>query len=96
MDAEELRTVVVRAREGDLEAYATLVRRLQDMAVGYAFSLLGDFHLADDAAQETFVGVYVDLHRLREPASFPGWFRRMVAMGVSSLSSANALPKMLS
>ena len=73
MDIEELKTLVVRAQEGNLEAYSALVRRFQDMAVGYAYSLLGDFHLAEDAAQEAFVGLYLDLHRLREPASFLGW-----------------------
>ena len=75
---EELRTLVERARTGDLEAYGEIVRRFQDMAYGYAYSLLGDFHLAQDAAQEAFVQAYRDLTALREPAAFPGWFRRIV------------------
>ena len=77
---EELKVLVERAREGQPEAYAAVVRRFQDMAVGYAYSLLGDFHLAEDAAQEAFVGAYLDLGRLRDPAAFPGWFRRIVFM----------------
>jgi DNA-directed RNA polymerase specialized sigma24 family protein len=52
---EEVRSLVVRARGGDLEAYGEIVRRFQDMAYGYAYSILGDFHLAEDAAQEASV-----------------------------------------
>ncbi len=45
---------------------------------GYAYSLLGDFHLAEDAAQESFILAYLDLARLKEPSAFPGWFRRII------------------
>jgi len=74
----ELKCLVERSRAGDLEAFTEVVRRFQDMAHGYAYSILGDFHLAEDAAQEAFVDAYQKLHALREPAAFPGWFRRIV------------------
>ncbi len=41
------------------------------------------FHLAEDAAQEAFVGAWTELPRLREPAAFPGWFKRIVFMRCS-------------
>src|SRR5207248_11327637 len=63
---------------GDPEAFGAIVRRFQDMAVGYGYSILGDFHLAHDAAVEAFLEAYCDLANLREPAAFPGWFRRLV------------------
>lgn len=78
MDMEDLGLVIRQAVEGDADAFRTLVRRFQDMAVGYAFSILGDFHLAEDAAQEAFLTAYLDLPRLQAPAAFPGWFRRIV------------------
>src|ERR1700675_366504 len=71
-------SLVVRAREGDDGSYEALVRRFQDMAVGYSYSILGDFHLAEDASQEAFLEAYRNLNKLREPAAFPGWFRRIV------------------
>jgi RNA polymerase sigma factor (sigma-70 family) len=77
-DVEALPTLVAQAQRGDLEAYAAIVRRFQDMAVGYGYSLLGDLHLAEDAAQEAFASAYRDLLQLREPAAFPGWFRTIV------------------
>jgi RNA polymerase sigma factor (sigma-70 family) len=75
---EDLGLVIRKAAEGDADAFRTIVRRFQDMAVGYAFSILGDFHLAEDAAQEAFLTAYLDLPRLQAPAAFPGWFRRIV------------------
>jgi RNA polymerase sigma factor (sigma-70 family) len=75
---EELKPLVVRAQAGDLDAYGEIVGRFQDMAYGYAYSVLGDFHLAEDVAQEAFIEAYRCLANLREPAAFPGWFRRIV------------------
>ena len=73
-----MRSLVTRAQAGDLDAYGEIVRGFQDMAYGYAYSILGDFHLAEDAAQEAFIHAYRDLASLHEPAAFPGWFRRVV------------------
>jgi RNA polymerase sigma factor (sigma-70 family) len=74
----EIRELVERARRGDIGAYGEIVRRFQDMACGYAYSVLGDFHAAEDAAQEAFVEAYRKLRDLREPAAFAGWLRRIV------------------
>lgn len=75
---ETLQCLVRRTRDGDADAYAEIVRRFQDMAVGYAYALLSDFQLAEDAAQEAFLEAYRQLYTWREPAAFPGWFRRIV------------------
>jgi RNA polymerase sigma factor (sigma-70 family) len=78
-DVEELSVLVNRSRVGDLDAFGHVVRRFQDMAYGYAYSMLGDFHLAEDVAQEAFIEAYRQLASLRDAAAFPGWFRRIVA-----------------
>jgi len=75
---EDVRSLVDRAKAGKLEAYGAIVRRFQDMAVGYGYAVLGDFYLAEDAAQEAFIEAYRDLGKLRDAAAFPGWFRRIV------------------
>ena len=75
---DDLAALVIRVREGDTPAFAEIVRRFEDMAVAYGYSLVGDFQLAEDAAQEAFLEAYVCLGQLREPAAFPGWFRRIV------------------
>ena len=74
----ELSWLVERARAGDLGAFAEVAGRFQDMAHGYACAIPGDFHLAEDVAQEAFVDAYYKLETLRDPAAFPGWFRRIV------------------
>ena len=74
----DLQELVKRSRDGDLTAFTELVKRFQSMAHGYAYSLLGDFHLAQDAAQEAFIDAYYKLDSLRTPSAFPGWFRRVL------------------
>lgn len=76
--AEKLEDLVVAAQTGDQEAYNEIVHRFQDMAIAYAYAIVGDYELAEDARQEAFLGAYCDLLTLREPAAFPGWFRAIV------------------
>jgi RNA polymerase sigma factor (sigma-70 family) len=75
MSLEEL---VGRARDGDLEAFAEVTRRFQQMAFGYALALLRDLHQAEDVVQEAFVAAWFGLRTLADPAAFPGWFRSIV------------------
>jgi len=72
------RHLISAAQMGDVDAFGAIVREFQDMAVGYAFSILGSFELAEDAAQEAFLQAYQDLYTLREPQAFPAWLRRLV------------------
>ena len=39
---KELRSLIALAQADDLDAYGAIVRRFQDMAVGYAYSVLKD------------------------------------------------------
>jgi len=77
-EVEEVKSLVERSRSGDLDAFGQIVRRFQDMAYGFAYSILGDFHCAEDVAQEAFIDAYRQLADLRKPEAFPGWFRRIV------------------
>jgi RNA polymerase sigma factor (sigma-70 family) len=75
---ETLVQQIAAARNGDMDAYGLIVQRFRDMAYACAYAVLGDFHLAEDAAQEAFVEAYRKLADLREPRAFPGWFRKVV------------------
>ena len=90
MDA--FRQLLVLAQEGDLDAYGQIVRRFQDMAVGYAYSILGDFHLAEDAAQEAFVEAFQDLPKVYGAEAFPAWFRKIVFKHCDRLRRGKQLP----
>jgi RNA polymerase sigma factor (sigma-70 family) len=99
----ELGQLIDRARGGDVAAYNQVISLFQDMAYGYAYSLLGDRHHAEDATQDAFVEAYLQLESLRDPAAFPGWFRRIVRkrcdrimrarrLSTASLESVPAVP----
>ena len=47
------------------------------MVIAVAYDRLGDYHLAQDAAQMTYVTAFRNLSELREPAAFTGWLRRI-------------------
>ena len=48
---EELDGLVRAAQRGESEAFGRIVVRFQNMAYASAYAQLGDFHLAQDAAQ---------------------------------------------
>lgn len=66
------------ARGEKSAAFGVIVRRYQDFAFACAYAFLGDFHMAEDAAQEAFLAAWRHLERLRTPEAFPGWFKRIV------------------
>jgi len=74
--------LVEKSRNGDHNAYKALVTRYQGHVYGLAYSLVGNWHDAQDIAQETFIRVYTNLDQLREPARFAAWLRR-VTFGVT-------------
>ena len=75
---DDLISLICAIREGDHQAFSMLVERFQGMGFVVAFNMLGNKELAEDALQEAFLAAYRELHKLREPAAFPSWFRRLV------------------
>jgi len=73
------------------EAFGELVTGFQDMAFGCAYSVLGDFYLAEDAAQEAFITAWQSLHQLRAAEAFPGWLRRIVLTRCNRLTRGKRL-----
>lgn len=92
LDRERTSALVRRGQAGDADAFAELVRAYQDLSVAYATSILGDYHLAEDAAQESFVDAYRALTALREPAAFGAWFRRIVFTHCDRVTRRKRLP----
>ena len=71
--------LVERARNGDVNAYETLVQHYQQLAFRVAYQVTGDAADAEDAAQEAFVNAYYALGRFRPGAPFRPWLLRIVA-----------------
>ena len=58
---------------GDEAAFASLVRKYQRQVHAYTLRKIGDFHIAEDITQETFIEAYQNLENLRDPLKFPAW-----------------------
>jgi len=71
------RSLIDRARNGDLDAFETIVRARMDAVHRLTNAILGDEADARDAAQETFVLAWRELPRLREPEKFEAWLQRV-------------------
>ncbi|MDQ3746802.1 MAG: sigma-70 family RNA polymerase sigma factor, partial [Acidobacteriota bacterium] len=93
----ELRSLVRKAADSlgppdeRREAFGELVTGFQDMAFACAYGVLGDFYLAEDAAQEAFITAWQRLDQLRAPEAFPGWLRRIVLTQCGRLTRGKRL-----
>lgn len=87
--------IVIAARNGDLQAFETLVDRYQGLAMGTAYGWLEDRELARDATQEAFLDVYTQLTKLRDPGAFGSWLRRIVVKHCDRLTRRRSLPEHL-
>jgi len=70
--------VLARARDGDEEAFAVLVRHYDPGLRALAFRLLGSRERMDDALQEAYVRAYRALPRFRGDAKLATWLYRIV------------------
>ena len=62
-----------RILNGDLEAYRKVVLEHQDMLLGYALRRLGDWRLAEEVVQLTFIRAYQRLREFRPESEFGVW-----------------------
>jgi RNA polymerase sigma-70 factor (ECF subfamily) len=71
------RSLIDRARTGDLDAFESIVRARMDAVYRLTSAILGNEADARDAAQETFIAAWRELPRLREPDRFEAWLQRV-------------------
>jgi RNA polymerase sigma-70 factor, ECF subfamily len=77
-EAARLLAVEVRkAQQGDAFAMTELIENNRAWVRGIAYTVLGDAHLAEDAAQEVCVRVVKHLRGLDTPEAFRPWVYRM-------------------
>jgi RNA polymerase sigma-70 factor (ECF subfamily) len=76
IDDDEL---VARARSGDLDAFAELVRRYEHRVRGVLFRLLDDERDVEEATQDAFVQAWRNLDRFRGDATIFTWLYRIAA-----------------
>jgi RNA polymerase sigma-70 factor (ECF subfamily) len=72
------RALVELARDGDEEAFASLIRMAGDRLMAVAFRILRDIDRAEDAVQQAIVTAWRELPALRDPERFDGWLYRIL------------------
>lgn len=72
------RILLDAARDGDLDAFAALVRRHHAAVYRVALRMLGSDADAQDAAQDTFVRAWRGLGRFRGESAVSTWLYRIV------------------
>ncbi len=72
--AQKPDTVLVKAAiNGDADGFTELCRHYYPAMVAIAHSILGDRHLAEDAAQQAFAKAAVKLPQLKKESRFANW-----------------------
>jgi RNA polymerase sigma-70 factor, ECF subfamily len=79
MDATEAAAVLARARQGDSDAFRTLVERHSRSVFRLAFRMTGNEQDAEDVVQEALLRAYRQLGRFESRANFGTWLYRIVA-----------------
>ena len=73
MDKKNDVQLIRRILSGDDAAFNTLVRKHQKGIHALAWRKVGDFHIAEEIVQDTFLQVYKNLAQLKNPNQFSGW-----------------------
>lgn len=69
--------IIHKCLNGDSGAFGILVDKYKAGIYALAYSRLGNLHDAEDAAQEAFIKVYENLHKLKHWESFASWLYRI-------------------
>ena len=75
--------LVLRAREGDRDAFDLLITATVDHLYRIARLILRDVDRAEDAVQEALVRCWRDLPALRDPDRFDAWLNRLLIRSVT-------------
>ncbi|MDE0314352.1 MAG: sigma-70 family RNA polymerase sigma factor [Candidatus Poribacteria bacterium] len=65
--------LVHRILDGDEAAFSTLVEKYQKQVHALAWRKIGDFHIAEEITQDTFLKAYQKLATLKKPHRLAGW-----------------------
>ena len=81
----ELDMLVIRAQQGDEPALLLLFEHYQPSLVQFAYRLLRDHYLAQDAVQNAWLRILTSLRGLENPAVFKSWIYRAVKWTATDL-----------
>lgn len=69
--------LMVQLKKGRIEAFEMLMERHRKPLFSFIFRMLGNFHVAQDVFQETFLRVFCHAQRFDESLTFSPWLYRI-------------------
>ena len=94
MTQNEITELVLKAQQGDRQAYGELAERFQATVYAVALARLRNPTEAQELTQEVFLHGMRKLPQLREPAAFAGWLRQItVRMAINRLTRRGPMQK---
>ena len=76
--------LIHRTLNGDDNAFAELVKKYQKQVHALIWRKIGDFHIAEELTQDTFLKAYQQLATLKKPQSFASWLYVIAANDCST------------
>ena len=76
--------LINRILNGDDTAFTELVKKYQKSVHALVWRKIGDFHIAEEITQDTFLKVYQGLATLKKPQSFASWLYVIAANNCST------------
>src|ERR1700751_4549616 len=77
LDRSALRDTIRLVHKGDKEAFALIYRNYSDFVYRICLRMLRDPSEAEDAAQDTFVRVFLKINTFRGESAFSSWLYRL-------------------
>jgi RNA polymerase sigma-70 factor (ECF subfamily) len=73
----EERMLIAKAKQGNVDAFETLVRKYQQSIYYLCRRMTGSHQSADDLSQETFIKAFFALDRFKDGMNFFTWIRKI-------------------
>ena len=84
--------LIQRILQGDSDAFTPLVKKYQKGVHTLVWRKIGDFHIAQEITQDTFLKAYQKFGTLKNPNQFPGWLYVIAANLANDYLRKNRLP----
>lgn len=88
--------LIQKCKQGDKNAFDSLMLKYQDRVFNIIFRLVGDKDLASDLVQETFINAYKGLKNFKEQSAFFTWLFRIATNATRNNNRKNAKNKIVS
>ena len=90
MDPDSETRIIKAVIAGDVESFGKLAKHYYPALAAMAYSVLGDHHLAEDAAQEALARAIVNLPALKQKDRFGFWLGRICRNVAKDLAAAKS------